>query len=879
MSANGPPGNPQLDVLRARVAIGGIGGGASGPTGATGPAGSPGGATGATGAPGATGAGATGAVGATGAIGATGAVGATGATGSGATGATGATGSAPLFSITNPAFAGGASAAATPTQNVAAINATIAAANAAGGTVYVPNDPAGAYRINAPISIPHDTVIVGEASSIGTPKSVLQAAVAMPAMLQVETQQNQTLPTPAQIRAITLDQNLLAIWGIDRRSDLSSRYSSVQCRNAPLDGFHSSSHSVAVAISAIVPGGGAGAGQLTLSQPDVSYAGDISSSGTHYAIKFVVAGGYGVGQFVLSQDGGVTFATARQTVQAVSNLIVTQAAQYTHAMGLQATFANIVYGLNWTYTWTATGGLEPNTSNTTINALVRFDDCSVVNLGVAYCSDAGTRAIYSNLLAQAFTTGGTVTSTPGSQLLVGTGTAFLTGSQPNLAPRPGDTIWLNNSPADPRIANFQILAVMDDFTVVVSVGDAPNLPALAGVHFALVVGAGCYVTDGGDNIGEAWHDGYMETVANGWRLSGVSPMSLYSPFLEADSAGIGVGIGGQMSAGAQTIVQAPYIKLSTQGRQYYVQQASLCEIIDPEGPFGPDGLGGSGFARVTFNGQPYAYNFVQNDFQPKANLVLQASVVSVTVPNQVLVGPPLDVFQGGATAYTVLVPNADYIGTANTPLLPAPSVPGQLWLIENQLNSAHVFEFFDNGTFGASHLNLACQSLFMFPGERMLLVASEVAGSVASWQIMGDVQRSYRGQSGEGSKCGPGSGVAIGVGTINVQLWDVVFVPTRGFAAKLNVSVKDAASASFACWLGCTVGVDGTGAIIGQFVPTTQAQGAFGSNAGLPPVGWAMQFAIVVIGGSNQVAAQVTTTGGITAKALSQSEQIAAYPI
>jgi hypothetical protein len=115
MSDHGsPPGNPQVDVLRARMALGGTGNGA---TGATGPAGSPGGATGATGAQGATGsAGATGATGAgatgaTGAVGATGAAGATGAGVTGATGAVGATGAAGATGATGAGATGATGAA------------------------------------------------------------------------------------------------------------------------------------------------------------------------------------------------------------------------------------------------------------------------------------------------------------------------------------------------------------------------------------------------------------------------------------------------------------------------------------------------------------------------------------------------------------------------------------------------------------------------------------------------------------------------------------------------------------------------------------------------------------------------------------------------
>ncbi len=98
---NSRPGNPQLDALRNRVALGGLGGGATGatgpsggPIGPTGPTGATGatGANGATGATGATGAGATGPVGATGAAGTQGATGATGAGATGATGVIGATG-------------------------------------------------------------------------------------------------------------------------------------------------------------------------------------------------------------------------------------------------------------------------------------------------------------------------------------------------------------------------------------------------------------------------------------------------------------------------------------------------------------------------------------------------------------------------------------------------------------------------------------------------------------------------------------------------------------------------------------------------------------------------------------------------------------------
>ena len=91
MSLTQTPGNPQVDALRNRVALGGTGGGGggTGPTGATGPAGGPSGPSGPTGA--------SGPIGATGATGPSGPSGPTGPTGpSGATGPIGPSGATTL---------------------------------------------------------------------------------------------------------------------------------------------------------------------------------------------------------------------------------------------------------------------------------------------------------------------------------------------------------------------------------------------------------------------------------------------------------------------------------------------------------------------------------------------------------------------------------------------------------------------------------------------------------------------------------------------------------------------------------------------------------------------------------------------------------------
>jgi hypothetical protein len=476
MSALGPPGNPQLDALRARVAVGGIGGGASGPTGATGPAGSPGGATGATGSSGVTGAtgatgaslpgatGATGAVGATGA-GATGSVGATGATGAGGSGATGATGSG-ATGATGPA--GSATpgvilvppptgVAVTDTANIVAAETARIAAN---GKMIFPPTMATPYAVNGPIA-----AVASRWEGNGT---TLQAANNQPIVA--------TSGVAGIFSGFTFDANRAGgrtgIAALLRSSDTQWRFVNCNFNNCVRNGVRSA-NSTNATLGAVVQVGPGPA--LTVSVIDPHF---IQASGSTITLTVTLGGARGTA--TVQQAGGL----GTQIIFPQFQLgFPNGATSFAIEAGILVTAAADGFVPGTTYTFPILTG------NDSINIEAQFENCTAAQCGTTYAT-AGLIGNYPNPTYNSTAAAGTVSTVLGNPLITGVGTAFL-----SLGLRAGDGFYVNGCTTIidgltvPK--RFVILVVLNDTQIVVDAGWAPE-QTLVGRDYAATSGAAVY---------------------------------------------------------------------------------------------------------------------------------------------------------------------------------------------------------------------------------------------------------------------------------------------------------------------------------------------------------------------------------------------------
>ncbi len=508
---NGPPGNPQVDALRNRVALGGLGGGgASGPTGPAGATGATGagvtgatGPTGPTGSLGATGATGSGTTGATGPLGATGPAGVTGATGAGVTGATGplgATGPAGTAGATGATGSGGFTPTGTgalivtggtpstlalgagqaptggptptavgvrPVFNVktfgalgtggddtASFVAAEAARAAAGGLLYVP-PPSVFYGISAPLVL-NGSEWQGEPGlslikALGTPRSLV------------------TLAGPNHIYGVSFDARRLGPYAAIELNDQDSLFDLCEFSGGTIAGLRAANTQGAAVISAITQTGPGPS--ITVTQLDPNYI--ELAGGPNYAIKITNAGPLGTATFQFAFDG-VTFSGKDQTLFATTQIgYPAGAVQFVTSTGMLITATPGAFVLNTTYSFTATSSISNNN-----NVLVT--KCIAQNNGITYAT-AGLVGGYPSGTFFSTTAPGTITTVSGSQIVTGVGTNFM-----SMKAQDGDAMLINSQ-------RFQIAVVLDDTHIALDPQFTPQF-SLAGIGFVLTSGGG-YVED------------------------------------------------------------------------------------------------------------------------------------------------------------------------------------------------------------------------------------------------------------------------------------------------------------------------------------------------------------------------------------------------
>lgn len=870
--------NPPL-VRRAIISdfvLGAGGGGGGGATGATGPAG------------------ATGATGPTGASGPTGSTGPAGATGPAPSG-TGAvivtSGVASTLALAPGLAPVGITSPGAPTaQGIRLVNnvqsfgakgngstndrVAIAAAFAAfvanGLPVYFPGvqpdgmTPVVAYMTDQELTPPQGVTIFGDATVIG--QCTIRASTSMRSIIAVHTT-NTGVPfftTPVHISGLTLDGNNVANYGLLRNSDYFSRYTNIFCENCIFDGVHAAGHRLPIAFGSITTGGGAPGG-ASVSQPDTGY---VAIATSNVVVKMADATHY-----VVSFDGGSTFQTLQQLAPSSgpSNIMVASLSSVTAFSGIQFHFPAGPFLANMTWSFTAT---------------VSTEDGSAAAVNV----EAKLENVWSKSCGSVPVDAGTVTVNASSQTITGVGTAWLTGGAPQM--RPGDTITVvltDIAGTGTTRATYPIAGVADDTTIYIQLTEVNMIQASgSGCPYFRAVGYGVYDDDTGDMVRNRMEGGWVEDCANGIRSCGDSSGGGYILGARVaasitSTVGIGILCSGNFQAARGLVVMACEIKVGW-GCRIYVPGGSSSTIVEPrQGLFlnVTSDFYGAGVPLIIMNGTRLRYlapgNGVNSQGASSAGvngLQYVMNEVDVIGAAQVIAAPDLASSTPIATTYTILTPNADYVGDNGIVLAP-PTQIGQVLIIENVTGTNFAIGIQDQ-SLQATHAFLSSSQQVLFGGERIAFIASFNSTVFdPKWEQMGPVERVYTGPhvgGGKGSQSGTGSHYVKTTNTSVTILgkWSLTFSGCQGMLVKTNISFINEGNTDRGYWSGLECAVDSSPALLGQNTFHT-----YGTNGGALPTGYTAVFALVNVSGDMQLQLQVTNSNGGTVKWFSDSQTVA----
>lgn len=388
-----------------------------------------------------------------------------------------------LFVVTDPAFAGGADPTGVA-NSAPAINATQAAATAAGGSVYF---PPGTYKTLSPL-------LAATARWIGVPeRSILLAGAPM--------QTVSAFSGESFVRGMTFNANRQARIALARVGDTDSNYSDCAIEGGLLDGVRSAMGGVAT----IGPVNQTGAGpSLTITQMDPLF---LELGGTHDFLKITGAGPLGTATFQTSTNGGVSYSGIDQTLFAQTQIAVVGSNIKTGS-GLLITAEPGAFVHNTTYDFTLSTVLNANNN-------ARFSKCIARSCGAVYAT-AGFLADYPSNLNPALAPG-TVTTVAGSQIVTGSGTSFL-----SMGARDGDAMRINGQ-------RFMISAVLNDFQIALDFGAPPQF-SLAGLDYAISTGAGFWEdVETGNQLGSLLEQCIAMQCVQGMRFGGLGGPTLIAP--------------------------------------------------------------------------------------------------------------------------------------------------------------------------------------------------------------------------------------------------------------------------------------------------------------------------------------------------------------
>jgi hypothetical protein len=649
-----------------------------------------------------------------------------------------------------------------------------------------------------------------------------------------------TDPQIVRLQGITFDGNQLADVCIMRIGDFESEYDHVATINAVRKGVRATVANVALTLGSVTPGSGAPAG-VNISQLDTFYHqfNDGVPGVVHLVIKFTVAGGLGVGKFVLSLDGGSTFSTATQTCESVINLAWLSTATILGPLGVQLHFPSQTYPLNGTYSVNVTVN-DNGQGTTSINADSKWYNLYANSNGTMFAT-AGIVANWGDQRNQTIT--GTAATISGSQVVtISGGPNLLT-----LGIEEGNFCYLNGK-------RFPIAVCLDSATFAIAKGSEPNF-TMSGIDYAIGVGAGWDEDSNKENIRNVLTTCYFAKNPVGWRSAGAQG-ALHIQSRNELYGLLPMCLGSSMQNTSATYLERLHIEQgnvgSNTGPYLMANHLGGLVVLPPEIYF-PEGPGSIMLFDPSCNMVPFG--MAPATFMPMYCERTVTSAFNFTSAGLSVPAPSTNAINGHTSV--VYVTSTAHFTLGGVPTIAQPAVDG----LRIRLHYVGAFSLtLQPDGLQSTLLQLDTPYLTISTGDTVTFESRTL-----QWVLVGRTRGSLFnsiGQNGEGQR------IAFATGAGAVELWKSDTV-NAGVGAGTGLDFKVTAQArgglDYAEWTGCHAGYDVAGNLVSFTVDTAASTAGVASN-------WSMTvnantpfaqilFDPTALGGSNQVEIKVSVEG------------------
>jgi hypothetical protein len=685
------------------------------------------------------------------------------------------------------------------TDDTAAIQAAELARDTCSGTVFFPQ---GTYNISSELRINslNSWKWIGEWTGQGN--GGLVATVPMRSLVAITG--------TGKMQNLVLNSNSQAKYCILRLSDAFSHYDHVLCQLATVDGIHAGNLSSPMVLSPVrnSPGGST----LVTVAPLIDTFADVGL--ITIQLQVVATGGLGVAQVQVSTTGGApgAYQTLYAQIYLATPATTPGGAGFSAALGILVNMdPNHTYALNETYSFDVS--YTPGSGN--INDTCIFDGCQAISNGTIYAT-----ADLSGTFPGAKPATGTVATTSGGQVIVGTGTQFR-----SMGIRSGDFAYVGG-------VAYQIVCVMDDTHLAIGWGaNAPIQVTQSGVGFGVAVGSGYYEEASRDsNINTIRGGLYRGNQACGLRCAGLFGPNIYDTQIDGyNFAAISLGEQGATHGFGAGIVR-PYLEGGLPGVPGY-WLASFGVTIVEANSISPASLYGNQ-AIVLGAGALWGISGAASNLQSHT-LGIIPTPTNLANAGSVIPAPDVGSNLSAAGSFQTLTLSSGDLELTGAPL-GNPTAAGQILILHNRQGGYLTIRGSEAGL--GSNVHLASTRVCLGAGEMLTLISDDTA---TNWYQLGAISEiSYPSTTLNTGGAGNNRVLTTDATQTEIYRWYVAASACPAAVLKADVIATNADGSQAAAWIGIEA-MYANGAAVGTMTICETR----GTNGGSPPAGWNVSLA------------------------------------
>ena len=729
-------------------------------------------------------------------------------------------------------------------DDTAAINAANTAAENALGEVWFPT-PSVCYKVTSELPIHWSRAHwAGQAQNF-TQQTLCASGGPFRSVVEVRSTFGEgpaatpgpidNAPSRGLLEDITINAGSgVARMGLLRDGDEYFRYRNVHVIDAVEHGIRNAAAILPATFGSVVVGGTGGSPTtgMSFTQADPNYLlGTIfplSSAGpqtVNFVIRIVNPGALGTATYQISFDGGSTYVSGSWLLQP------TFAIPNSNANGTQATtgilghFPAGPYVAGTTYAIAITTQVADIDQAEAANDSTVFDTMTVAQNGTTYAT-SGLIGTYGGFTFTETATG-TVTTVAGSNLIVGSGTAFLTGLQGCSYGRGAIKVGGNF---------YAIAAVLDDFDIA-TVDSTPVTTSGSGLDYAISCDAGYYEDGANESAYNQWFDGTFGQNSIAMVLGyerGPNIVGLHNNSSAIAGFILGGPVDDQLVDTTMTSVHTASGAFGAHGMPYIISSHTSGTMIDPIGIF-------------TFAGAPGSWNYIQGGsigaIAPYGNAIygnMQSESFNyqpIAIPSAAtqIAAPDLTAPSALGNSSYVRLQLAGTFTMTGTPVVLPTTNPGTILFIEN--GSLFQTVTFRDDADTSSGLLLEAAYVALQYQDVLVLMSGGPPPLFAKWKEL-YVARHYQ-PAGQGTLGDLGQGVnrvQTVSSTTPVPIYCLNTTLPISTAMKWDLIATSGSGVNAAKWLDNSAGWIPAGTQWGLVLGTPTGTGA-GSTV---PLGWAM---------------------------------------